>query len=75
MPRTRKLVPEVPKPPALPMTLRFGIVAFRFSTFWRPRVSRPSPVIATMEMGTSWRFLLAAGSRDDDLFQAAGGRA
>ena len=45
-----------PVPPAPPMTLTFGIVAFRFSTFWRPRISRPSPVIATMEMGTSWRF-------------------
>src|SRR5690606_32146180 len=55
MPRIRNDVCVVPAPPLLPITFRFGTVAFKLSSRCSPRISRLSPVIATTEIGTSCR--------------------
>ena len=51
MPRMRNTVPPVPPPP--PVMTMFGTPVLSFSMLSIPRISRPSPVIATIEMGTS----------------------
>ena len=47
----RNIVPPVPPPP--PVMTMFGTPVLSFSMLSRPRISRPSPVIATIEIGTS----------------------